>query len=418
MVRFKGKQNFSCYDAFQNIALYPIAIIPEGALEYYQSQDALSNFTIYEESAVKKNLEEKTAESKKLIEENAGYYEWIPEEVNGNLDKLIAEADRLLSGGTDVIGMARCWIDMRDARDLAELYIMDLQEDGQLLLNSKLKKLYAVANKELNHNAVGEKPYREGKSVLLDATNLADLQSTLAIAKTELDNEKATQSTIDALQNYIAMMEDAAQHAAYADFARSEYVTLYSNLNLTVPENVEAAIVTPQGTNGLNLDFCYMAGSIIPAHTGVVLKGDRGDAYYLREGETTAEASADNLLHGTTEDALTQVDGTAKYYKLAYDLETGTKIGFYWGAQDGAAFTNKAGKAFLALPTVLPVARLAAIAFSDIAGNGSTTGIDTATATSEVPFKAYDLNGRLLKARSLNELPKGVYLVNGKKIMK
>lgn len=48
------------------------------------------------------------------------------------------------------------------------------------------------------------------------------------------------------------------------------------------------------------------------------------------------------------------------------------------------------------------------------------TGIDAVSTQSEQSFNVYDLSGRLVRsnARSLNSLPRGVYIVNGKKVVK
>ena len=50
---------------------------------------------------------------------------------------------------------------------------------------------------------------------------------------------------------------------------------------------------------------------------------------------------------------------------------------------------------------------------------GEVTGIESVT-QEEWPADVYDLNGRMVKAQAenLDELPKGVYIVNGKKFVK
>ncbi|MBP1541851.1 MAG: hypothetical protein ILA25_06745, partial [Prevotella sp.] len=55
-----------------------------------------------------------------------------------------------------------------------------------------------------------------------------------------------------------------------------------------------------------------------------------------------------NLLLGTEEEATTTSEiVSAKFYKLS---NGSNGIGFYWAIDGGAAFTNAANKAYLALP--------------------------------------------------------------------
>lgn len=234
-------------------------------------------------------------------------------------------------------------------------------------------------------------------------------------AKKELDDEWATEETIETLQRII----DAINNASIVDFSKSEYITFYSDKDVIVPEEMSAAIVVNNGSNISN-KYCYKANDIIPANTGVLLKSTKGNAFYMLEGNTSEPSPEENLLHGTLNDEMTNVEGAGKYYKLAYDRDTKSVIGFYWGATDGAAFINKAGKAFLALPATMNAQQLRGFSLSDLDnGTGHVTGIDNVTdASTSAPFGAYDLNGRKVDAKSLSKVQHGIYIVNGKKIIK
>lgn len=241
-----------------------------------------------------------------------------------------------------------------------------------------------------------------------------NFNNTLEQAKSELDNECATEETIEKLQELINTFNDAP----LVDFAKSEYLTLYSDKALIVPEGLSAAVVFSNGDNVCS-DYRYNAGSVIPAHTGVLLKSGKGNSFYMIEGNTDETAPEDNLLHGTLNDEMTDVEGAGKYYKLSYDRDTKSIIGFYWGATDGGAFLNKAGKAFLALPATMNAQQLKGFALSDLYnGRGNVTGINNVTNATDNAFRAYDFNGRRVEAKSLDELQQGIYIVNGKKIIK
>jgi hypothetical protein len=180
------------------------------------------------------------------------------------------------------------------------------------------------------------------------------------------------------------------------------YATLYySDRALVVPENVYA--YTYKVTNGkLDESYLYNAGETIPAATGVVLKAAPGE-YTFAASQNAGDVDADNLLKGSDEAA--QTTGGAVYYKLSLNKAgDANSVGFYYGAADGAAFTNGAHKAYLALPAASGVR---AFLFN---GN-TTTGIQNAT-SNNTATQVYDLQGRRVQSAQ-----KGLYIINGKKVL-
>ena len=180
------------------------------------------------------------------------------------------------------------------------------------------------------------------------------------------------------------------------------YATLYySDRALVVPENVAA--YTYKVTNGkLDESYLYNAGETIPAATGVVLKAAPGE-YTFAASQNAGDVDADNLLKGSDEATLTT--GGAVYYKLSLNKAgDANSVGFYYGAADGAAFTNGAHKAYLALPTASGVR---AFLFN---GN-TTTGIQNVT-SNNAATQVYDLQGRRVQSAQ-----KGLYIINGKKVL-
>lgn len=180
------------------------------------------------------------------------------------------------------------------------------------------------------------------------------------------------------------------------------YATLYySDRALVVPENVYA--YTYKVTNGkLDESYLYNAGETIPAATGVVLKAAPGE-YTFAASQKAGDVDTDNLLKGSDEATLTT--GGAVYYKLSLNKAgDANSVGFYYGAADGAAFTNGAHKAYLALPAASGVR---AFLFN---GN-TTTGIQNAT-SNNATTQVYDLQGRRVQSAQ-----KGLYIINGKKVL-
>lgn len=180
------------------------------------------------------------------------------------------------------------------------------------------------------------------------------------------------------------------------------YATLYySDRALVVPENVYA--YTYKVTNGkLDESYLYNAGETIPAATGVVLKAAAGE-YTFAASQNAGDVDTDNLLKGSDEAALTT--GGTVYYKLSLNKAgDANSVGFYYGSADGAAFTNGAHKAYLALPAASGVR---AFLFNE----GTITGIQNAT-TNSAAMQVYDLQGRRVQ-----NAQKGLYIINGKKVL-
>ena len=255
---------------------------------------------------------------------------------------------------------------------------------------------------------------RASKAEALSEATRSALNTAMQQAKAELDAGKATDATYETLQS---AYNAAINNSQIADFAKSSYLTAYSDQALVVPAGVKAAVVTANG-EGIRNDYRYNSGDVIPAGTGVLLKGGKGNSFYLSASKSTEMAPEDNLLHGTLTDEMTNVAGADKYYKLSYDRATGTEIGFYWGAANGGAFMNKGGKAFLAIPATLQAAQLTGFSLFDLDNNQAVTGIEHATATPAATLRVYDLNGRRINVNHVDELPQGIYVINGKKVIR
>lgn len=193
----------------------------------------------------------------------------------------------------------------------------------------------------------------------------------------------------------------------------ARYGTYYTEDAFVMPEGVTGYTITSE--DGLTLKFneAYVAGAVVPAKTALVLKATEeltaDKEYTYTIVNSTAVAPTDNLLHGSVENATTNVDGAHAYYKLANDPTDG--LGFYYGAEGGVAFTNGAHKAYLAVMTKT-MSQMRGFSFDSM-----TTGINHVVANAEHAKTTviYDLNGR--RVNSLNAAAKGVYIVNGKKVI-
>ncbi|MCI6181045.1 MAG: chitobiase/beta-hexosaminidase C-terminal domain-containing protein [Prevotella sp.] len=181
------------------------------------------------------------------------------------------------------------------------------------------------------------------------------------------------------------------------------YSTLYySDRALVVPENTEAYTYTV--TNGQLVEsYRYDENETIPAGVGVVVFALEAGEYTFAVSSQAGDVDEDNMLKGSDEDALTV--GGDVYYKLSLNAENedGT-IGFYWGAEDGAAFTNKAHKAYLALT------KEAAGAAKSFLLDGTTNGIGNISVQKTMNAPLYNISGQ-----RVGKSYKGMVISNGKK---
>ena len=190
------------------------------------------------------------------------------------------------------------------------------------------------------------------------------------------------------------------------------FATYYTDKAFVMPENVQGGIVTKANneTSQLTVSYNYQPGTVVPAKTPIVLKGEKGD-YTVNYTTSEETAPAGNMLYGADNvdaDGMTFVEGTnVKYYKLA--LGNDGKCGFYWG---GAAFEYTANRAFLAID--ITDASQAPEGFS-LDGDGGTTSIDGVMNGNDDSQKIYTVTG-VYAGKSLDKLPKGIYIVGGKKV--
>ena len=152
----------------------------------------------------------------------------------------------------------------------------------------------------------------------------------------------------------------------------------------------------------------FNAGDTIPANCAVVVKGKPGD-YSIDLLEPTSTEKYENVLKGTNYAKVIENDATKRYYMLSLDNK-GENVGFYWGAADGGAFTNKAHGAYLAIEKS---ANGKVTSFVLNPEGECATGITSVKTDSKMASAIYDLSGR----RTVNP-SHGFYIINGNKYLK
>lgn len=223
-----------------------------------------------------------------------------------------------------------------------------------------------------------------------------------------LDNQTDKNARVDDLE--------LSTYSGVGSFKITEagYGTYYSSKAYTMPKGVKGYTITGNEGTSLVMNEAYAAGDVVPAKTALVVEGAANKYYTLVAASTELTPDNDNKLHGSDKAETTYVDGTnVKYYKLSYNNE-GNNLGFYWGSENGAAFTNGAHKAYLALNSETLLSQSRGFSLADLA-HGVTTGINTTVKSATQSNFIYDLNGR--RINSLNGAAKGVYIMNGQKVL-
>ena len=191
------------------------------------------------------------------------------------------------------------------------------------------------------------------------------------------------------------------------------YATLfYSDRNLVVPEGVTAYTYTAN-ENDIEILQTFGSGDVIPKACGVVLEAENQGTeqeFTFVVSETDAEAVEGNLLYGLDEGGRTVgPDGTENYTFFMLSLDKNNEnVGFYYGAKKGGAFEALPHKAYLAIPKPNGI-NATSFTFDDLNG---IKGIESDSIMER--GEVYTLSGIRVNG---NQLPKGIYIVNGKKVV-
>lgn len=225
------------------------------------------------------------------------------------------------------------------------------------------------------------------------------------------------------------------------------YGTYYTDKSFIMPKGVDGAIVSDISDDGkLQINWKYPAGTTVPANTGLLVYASQKGSYQCYEagisdnggsngssdlsgnaangiGQTNNEvagsaAKETNYLRGTIEKIQVPEDASSyRFYQLTYGLVDNVRtIGFFYASEDGGTFINGANKAYLAIPRSMS----SVSSLYSLSHNLGTTGIDqslTETIHDHAPCTIYSITGQRLTATDSRQLPKGVYIIKGKKIM-
>lgn len=182
------------------------------------------------------------------------------------------------------------------------------------------------------------------------------------------------------------------------------YGTFYTDKNYVLPQGLTAFGYTSIDGNTLTKSVEYVAGDIVPANTAVVVKGAKGSYNYYNTEEAATKTIERNLLKGVTTDTKIGASSGVKRYILTR-ADDGI-LAFY--RTNTGTINVKANRAYLEVPTAMAVASFSL--------EGSATGINNVVTTA-AKQGIYTISGVRLNATTTKELPAGIYIVDGKKVI-
>lgn len=177
------------------------------------------------------------------------------------------------------------------------------------------------------------------------------------------------------------------------------YSTMYLDKDVTIPTTVEAYLATEVG-NGYIVMTQYRG--VLPRETGIILRGHEGKYAFMHSTTTTV---VESLLKGTLSNEYVSGGG----YVLS--IQNG-EIGFYKAQEkENGTFLNNANKAYLPASAVP----------ASLQSNGLRFKIDdTVNIEYQDTILNYDCQSTIiydLMGRRLEHMTKGIYIVNGRKII-
>lgn len=253
---------------------------------------------------------------------------------------------------------------------------------------------YAIGEKATAESAVYEGP------VTISASNIGDevvLHAVVVDVYGNVGEEKTCTYTFDKPASLSFKAHDTTGY----------YATFSANHDVVFPTSVVAYAVSVENgksvMTALSTDSyevydgqgagITVEGYYVPANTGVLVMSQTTETpyYFVKTAQTTTLPA--NYLKPSVNGGVFEAEDGYLYYKLAYGNNTAKAgLGFYWGADNGGAFSVKAGTAYLAVPSA-DVQNAKPFVF-----NSETTGINRTAADSKQHKAIYNMNGRRVES--------------------
>jgi hypothetical protein len=297
-----------------------------------------------------------------------------------------------------------------DDVELFPLAVFQFEETGTVG-EYKMKNLHTgLYVKSFGKNA--EHLGKEAEAAVIKIQGIADEQVKLQIGNNAPMHAQEDFNTIvtwgaeanNASTWSIEEVEAPTEIAHPVEFTDAERQTLYLNYDVEIPDGVEAYIATEYDDEWLYMNEIT---ETIPARTAVILKAPKGN-YTFKYSENDVEQLDNNILQGTLwDEVITKDTENYSYYVLA---KKDNAVGMYNpvnGTNEGE-FKNNANKAYLQISST----NITSFAFFGFRDDEGATAIDDVNDEDENIKAIYDLTGRKVETPD-----KGLYIINGKKVL-
>lgn len=181
--------------------------------------------------------------------------------------------------------------------------------------------------------------------------------------------------------------------------------TYYNSNSYILPKGLTAFGYTKANTDGtLVKTDVFNGGDVVPANAALVVKGNTGKYECYATDKEATKTLEGNLLKGVTTDTKIEAKSGVKRYILTR-ADDGI-LAFY--RTNTGNINVKANRAYLEVPTAMAVASFSL--------EGTATGINNVVTTA-AKQGIYTISGVRLNATTTKELPAGIYIVDGKKVI-
>ena len=181
--------------------------------------------------------------------------------------------------------------------------------------------------------------------------------------------------------------------------------TYYNSNSYILPKGLTAFGYKEVNTDGTLVKTDeFTGGDVVPANAALVVKGNTGKYECYATDKEATKTLEGNLLKGVTTDTKIEAKSGVKRYILTR-ADDGI-LAFY--RTNSGTINVKANRAYLEVPSAMAVASFSL--------EGSATGINNVVTTA-AKQGIYTISGVRLNATTTKELPAGIYIVDGKKVI-
>jgi cell wall surface anchor family protein len=181
--------------------------------------------------------------------------------------------------------------------------------------------------------------------------------------------------------------------------------TYYNSNSYILPKGLTAFGYKEVNTDGTLVKTDeFTGGDVVPANAALVVKGNTGKYECYATDKEATKTLEGNLLKGVTTDTRFEATSGVKRYILTR-ADDGI-LAFY--RTNSGTINVKANRAYLEVPTAMAVASFSL--------EGTATGINNVVTTA-AKQGIYTISGVRLNATTTKELPAGIYIVDGKKVI-